>query len=62
VGCPLAVATLSSGGWQSARVRQCSATHGLLQVQFEQEGMLLIAQEEGTTFLLSVPANGSPPS
>jgi len=33
-----------------------------LQVQFEHEGMLLMAQEEGATFLLSVPLNGSPPS
>ncbi len=130
-GQPLAVATLPSGGWQLALVRQCSAAHGLLQVccasrwhcgcgceraqntgwcdglcvqcasryshlhspgtlhrlwtacavnsldeqiphstlppsivqvQFEHEGMLLMAQEEGATFLLSVPLNGSPPS
>lgn len=30
-----------------------------VQVQCEQEGMLLTAQEEGVTFLLSLPRNGS---
>ena len=37
----------------------CSHPLLFVQVQCEQEGMLLTAQEEGVTFLLSLPRNGS---